>query len=177
MSEAPTYIDEIDYPPINVIQVSLGIEGDYLYVRLDYAGEIPSLALQIAPSGNIEAQTVETQGTNIALEVDNNPETGAIGVDIFFAVNFDYGERTQVYANYDFSGTDDIHENNQHLDGKLGKGGMGYDYAIVRYNVSQLGKYFPRGNTVMAKFWSEAQSDLYHHYDFEEIGPVEWMIP
>jgi hypothetical protein len=177
ISEAPAYIDEIDYLPINVIKVSLGVEGKYLYMRLDYAGDIPPIPVGVTPSGNVEAQTIEAQGTNIALEVDNNPNTGAIGTDIFFAINFDYGQRTQVYANYDFSGTDDIHENNQHLDGELGDGGMGYDYVLVRYDTSGLGEYFPRGDTVTIKFWSEAQSDLYHHYDFEEINRVEWTIP
>jgi len=177
ISGAPSYIDEIDYPAINVTKVSLGVEGKYLYMRLDYAGDVPSLPYQIAASGNIEAQTVEAQGTNIALEVDNNPDIGAIGVDIFFAVNFDYGERTQVYANYDFSGTDDIHENNQHLEGELGEGGMGYDYVIVRYDTSGLGRFFPRGDTVMVRFWSEAESSLYHHFAFEEIDAVEWTIP
>ncbi|MFC1998520.1 hypothetical protein ACFLVR_02620 [Chloroflexota bacterium] len=177
MSDAPAYIDEVDYPPINVIRVSLGVEGKYLYIRLDYAGGIPSFAIEVIASGNIEAQTVEAQGTNVALEVDNNPDTGAIGVDIFFAVNFDYGEQTQVYANYDFAGTNDIHKNNQHLEGELGEGGMGYDYAIVRYDTSELGAYFPRGSTVMVEFWSEVVSSLYHHFDFEEIDAVEWTIP
>ena len=177
ISGAPSYIDEINYPAINVTKVSLGVEDNYLYMRLNYAGEVPSLPFQITASGNIEAQIVEAQGTNIALEVDNNPDTGAIGVDIFFAVNFDYGERTQVYANYDFSGTDDIHDNNQHIEGELGEGGMGYDYVVVRYDTSQMGQFFPRGSMVMMEFWSEAESDLYHHFDFEEINAVQWTIP
>jgi len=175
--DAPSYLNEIDYPPINVTKVLLGTEGKYLYMRLDYAGEVPSLPFQIMANGNIEAQTVEAQGTNIALEVDNNPDTGAVGVDIFFAVNFDYGERTQVYANYDFSSTDDIHENNQHLEGEVGDGGMGYDYVIVRYDTSGLGEYFPRGDTVIVEFWSEAESSLYHHFAFEETDQFEWTIP
>ncbi|MFC1978991.1 hypothetical protein ACFLVP_03285 [Chloroflexota bacterium] len=177
VSDAPTYIDQIDYPPINITKVLLGVEDNYLYMRLDYAGEVPSLPYQIIPAGEVEAQTVEAQGTNVVFEVDNNPDTGAIGVDIFFAVNFDYGKRTQVYTNYDFSGTDDIHENNQHMEGEVGDGGMGYDYVIVRYDISKLGSFFPRGNTVMVGFWSEAESDLYHHFDFEETDQIEWTIP
>ena len=175
ISEAPTYIDQVDYPAINITKVSLGVEGNYLYMRLDYAGEVPSLPFQIAATGDIEAQTVTCQGASVALDVDSNPDTGAefSGIEIFFSVNHDYGERSEAYAKYNLSNADDV----QHLDGEAGEGGMGYDYVIVRYDTSGLGSFFPRGDTVMVEFWSEAESDLYDHFAFEETDQVEWTIP
>ena len=175
ISDAPTYIDEIDYPAANITKISLGIEGKYLYMRLDYASEVPSLPFQIAAEGNIEAQVVEAQGTSVALDSDNNPNTGAefSGIEIFFSVNHDYGEKTEAYAKYNLSNADSV----LYLYGEVGDGGMGYDYVVVRYDTSGLGRFFPRGDTVMVEFWSEAESDLYRHFAFEEADVVDWEIP
>ncbi|MBT3363171.1 MAG: hypothetical protein HN929_12040 [Chloroflexi bacterium] len=175
ISGAPAYIDEINYSPINVTKVWLGMDGDYLYMRLDYASTIPDDPLWIAATGNVQEQTVGVQGTSLALDVDSNPDTGAefSGIEIFFSVNHEYGSRSEAYAKYDLSALVVV----KHLDGEVGDGGMGDNYVIVRYDTSQLGEYFPRGDTVMLEFWSEAESDLYHHFDFEEIDAVQWTIP
>ena len=124
-------------------------------------------------SGNIQEQTVESQSTSVALDSDNNAGTGIEGgVDIVFSVNHEYEGESEAYAKYNLSSSDA-----NHLSGEVDDGGIGDDYVIVRYDTSQLGQYFPRGDTVMVEFWSEAESNLYDHFDFEESDQVEWAIP
>jgi hypothetical protein len=107
---------------------------------------------------------------------------GVSGVDIFFAINFDYGSRVQVYANYGFP-TGDLHEPQGQEEAELGGGGPGHDYAIVRYRIVGLGAYVPRGEQVEVGSWSEAESfdaagDLkYRHFAFDRVIEDDtWII-
>lgn len=144
--------------------------------------------VHVQPSGEVEEQWANNQGMNIALNVDGDIDTGGggegvHGIDIFFAVSFDYGRRNQVYANWDFP-DGDVHHNQQHMDGELLEGGPGHSFALVRYDVSNLGSFFPRGQTVDVGSWSEAESYdaqdnlKYHHFAFDRvIDGGSWVIP
>jgi hypothetical protein len=186
--DAPPYSGPVDFPPVDITGISVGVDGDFLYMRVDYAGIIPSHVIVIPPDGEVEEQSVGNQGMNIALNVDGDAQTGGggegvDGIDIFFAVGFDYGISHNVYVNWDFP-DGDVHHNQHHAEGELGEGGPGYDYALVRYDISDLGSFFPRGQTVDIGSWSEAESFnadgslKYHHFAFDlAIDGGSWTIP
>jgi len=184
----PPYSGPVPFPPADVRRVSVGVDGRFLYMRVDYLGSIPIDVVHQQPSGEIEDQWVKDQGMNIAMNVDGDIDTGADGegvhgIDIFFAVAFDFGMRAKVYANWDFP-DGDVHHHQNHSEGELGIGGPGYDYAVVRYDTSTMGAFFPRGATVDVGSWSEAESFdadgslKYHHFAFDRvIDGGTWTIP
>ncbi len=60
----------------------------------------------------------------------------------------------------------------------------GTNFGIVRYDISELETYVPRGTTVDVGSWSEAESfdaqgELkYHHFAFDRvIDGGSWQIP
>lgn len=189
----------VEFLSIDLTEVSLGIDqlinsdGDtvtFLYMRVEFVGAIPDQPVHILPdtSGTIEDQFVKNQGMNIALNTDDNMGTGGggegvSGIDIFFAVNFEYGVRAQIYANFGFA-EGDLHIASGQIEGELGEGGSGYDYAVVRYKVSEVADYFPLGVTVDIGSWSEAESFnadgtlKYHHFAFDRLpGDTTWFVP
>ncbi len=186
--DGPPYSGPVPWPSIDVTRVSVGVEAGFLYMRVDFAGAIPADVVHLMPEGEIEEQFVTNQGMNIALNVDGEVGTGGggegvSGIDIFFAVSFDYGKRHQIYANWDFP-DGDVHHHQSQLYGELGEGGPGSSYAVVRYPISDLGSFFPRGETVDIGSWSEAESYeadgtlKYHHFAFDRVIDGEtWTIP
>ncbi len=184
----PPYSGPVSYPPVDVTEVAVGIDGDFLYMRVTYAGIVPSIVVHVPANGEVEEQWITNQGMNIALNTDGDQGTGGSGegvsgVDIFFAVSFEYGQRHQVYTNWDFP-DGDIHNHVGHLEGELGEGGPGFDYALARYPITTLGAFLPRGSTVEIGSWSEAESYdgagnlLYHHFAFDRvIDGQSWVIP
>lgn len=168
---APPYSSPVDYPPVDVTGLSMGVDGDFLYIRYDFAGNLPQDEHEVAASGEVEQQTVHNQSISINFNSDNDLTTGAggegiDGIDIFFALVLEYGIETKVYANYGFP-DGDIHNHLGHAPGELGEGGSGYNYIVLRYKISDLGAYFPLGTTREFGGWSEAESDLYHHFAFD----------
>ncbi|MES9971248.1 MAG: hypothetical protein ABW092_14540 [Candidatus Thiodiazotropha sp.] len=177
---APPYIAPVNYPPIDVIGLSMGIDEGYLYIRFDFAGVIPTAEDPISASGEIEAQTVIGQSISVNFNSDGDLSTGAggegiDGIDIFFAFSLDYGNPPYVYTNYGFP-DGDIHHHVGHSDGELGEGGPGYDHAVLRFLISDFADYFPSGETIDYGGWSEAESDLYHHYAFDPMPASSFYI-
>ncbi|MEW8370219.1 MAG: hypothetical protein AB2602_10745 [Candidatus Thiodiazotropha sp.] len=177
---APPYTDPIDYPPADLVALSMGIEGDYLYIRFDFAGTIPASENPVVASGEVEAQTVTGQGISVNFNSDNDLSTGAggegiDGIDIFFAFSLEYGIPPFVYTNYGFP-DGDIHHHLGHADGELGEGGPGYDYVVLRFLIPEFADYLPRGETLDFGGWSEAESDLYHHYAFDPMQASSFFV-
>ena len=178
---APPYASPVDYPPVDVTDISMGVDGEFLYIRYDFAGALPDAPFAVAASGEVEQQTVEHQSISINFNSDDDLGTGAggegiDGIDIFFALVIEYGFETKVYANYGFP-DGDIHHHQGQTIGELGPGGPGHDYVILRYKITDLGQYFPRGTTRDFGGWSEAESDLYHHFAFDPWVADSFDIP
>ena len=182
----PPYVTH--YAPADIRDVSLGMDGKYLYMRLDFSGILPHGNVYVPADGVVEEQTVHGQSFSINLDCDNSDVTGANGegvkgLDIYFAINMLYGIETMAYANYDFPppgdpNYGDVHYHNGHVEGEVGAGGPGYDFLLLRYDVSGVDPFFfPRGTTVEIGAWSEAESDLYHHFSFDPMNPSNWAIP
>lgn len=111
---------------------------------------------------------------------------GVSGIDIYFAVKFDYRYGiygNNVYCNYDFP-DGDLHFPEGQLIGELFEGSPGFTYALVRYDISNLGPFFVIGTTVDVGSWSEAESFnqddtlKYHHFAYDRaIDGGSWTIP
>ncbi len=184
----PPYSGPVPFPSVDVTRVSVGVDGDFLYMRVEYAGPIPESPVHVLPDGEVEEQWANNQGMNIALNVDGDIQTGGggegvSGIDIFFAVSFDYGRQNNIYANWDFP-DGDVHHNLHQMEGEIGEGGPGHNFALVRYDISALGVFFPLGQTVDIGSWSEAESFnadgslKYHHFAFDRvIDGGTWTLP
>ncbi|MCU7920048.1 MAG: hypothetical protein KZQ95_17085 [Candidatus Thiodiazotropha sp. (ex Epidulcina cf. delphinae)] len=177
---APPYSTPVDYPPVDLIGLSMGVEGGFLYIRFDFAGVIPTATNPVAESGEVEAQTVLGQGISVNFNSDGDLNTGAggegiHGIDIFFAFSLEYGRPPYVYADYGFP-DGDIHHPLGHADGELGEGGPGYDYVLLRFLIADFADHFPKGETLDYGGWSEAESDLYHHFAFDPMMPGSFYM-
>ena len=174
-SEAPPSV--IPYPPADITGVYAAVSGNYLYVKFTFNALIPT-GVQ-----SVSGQVVTGQGTNLSLDSDNNPLTGAAGdgiagVDIFFAVNITYGASRPLkpYANFGFP-SGNIHNNTGSLTGAYRSGGPGYSHVVARWDISGLGAYFPRSTLVKAGSWSEAPSTQYHHFAYDAVTALNWTTP
>ena len=167
----------------DVTEIQFGVDVDFLYIRVDFAGPVPTSPIHIpAEAGNnFEEQWITNQGMNVAMDsvpgVGGGGE-GVDGIDIFFAVNFIYGVQTAVYTNYSFP-DGDVHNNEYQDYGELIEGGMGHDYVLVRFYITDKAPYYPStsGQTVNVGSWSEAESYtaasggtlFYHHFFYDLI--------
>lgn len=176
------------YPPSDLISIRLGLSGSVLYMRVKFAGVIPTGPVAVPAQGTMPAQIAKDQGMSLNMDIDNDVKTGAAGspvmngIDIFYAVRFVYGVRSEAYVNYDFPGYD-VHANRGHLEGSILEGGPGSDYVTVGFDVSGLGAFLPRGRSVVIGAWSESQSFrpdgslLYHHFAYDPTTAESWTIP
>lgn len=177
---APPYSTAVYYPPADVIGLSMGIEDGFFYIRFDFAGVIPTTDIPVSAAGEIEAQTVTAQGISVNFNSDGDLNTGAggegiDGIDLFFGFSLEYGEPPYVYANYGFP-DGDIHHPLGHSDGEMGEGGPGYQYVVLRFMISDFADYLPSGETLDYGGWSEAESDLYHHFSFDPLAPGSFYV-
>jgi len=172
-AEGPASV--IPYSPVDVRIVRLWKADNCIYVRVDFAGEIP-----LTPQ-TLSGETVNQQGFNVSFDSDNSFNTGAQiggigGIDIFFAVVIKYDQSpTAPYANYNFQ-TSDIHTNTGHLEGEFRSGGPGHSYIVYRFSLSSLGNLFPSGREVTLGGWSEAESNLHHHFAMDSYATVKWNV-
>lgn len=177
---APDYENPVDYPPIDVVALSMGTDELFLYIRFDFAGNIPTAIDPVSHNGEIEQQQVLGQSISINFNSDNDLSTGAggegiDGIDIFFAFSLEYGKPPYVYANYGFP-DGDIHNHLGQADGELGAGGPGSSYVLLRFLLSDVADYLPRDRTLDYGGWSEAESNLYHHFSFDQFQPGQMVI-
>ena len=177
--DQPTY--PVSYPPVDVTQLSFGVQGHYFYIRIDYVGVIPTAPVDIAEDPPIEAQTVSEHGTLIAMNIDNDGMTGVNGIEVFYLVGFKYGQGIPVGGGYNLiPGTEDCQND---VWGEFGEGGPGHNYIIVRYNLEKLGSFFPRGSTVQIEWASEALSvdssgaEFYHHFAVDALNFTTLTLP
>lgn len=183
-SEAPNHLYQ--FAPMDVKSIQIGLNGEYLYIRADYADTIPFEQVTVEESDTTELQHVRNQSISVVIDADNSDATGAAGdsvkgVDLFFAINFIYGSYSMQYANFDFP-DGNIHNNTGTTKGELGAGGPGTTFAIVRYKLSDISTYISAGKSVEIGGWAESESykpdgsKSYHHFAFDAFSPGTWTI-
>ena len=176
------------YPPVDIDKIKMGVDENHLYIKVEFVGEIPDEVIHIPAQNSVAEQWVKNQGMSVNMNSDGDEQTGAggegvKGIDIFFGLGFDYGKWSQAYANYGFP-DGDIHHNQGQIEGVIGEGGQGYDYVIIRFDISLLpAQYWPKGTTVDIGSWSEAESFdhdnnvFYHHFAFDPQPSAQFTIP
>ena len=175
----------IPYAPTDVVRSAYGVDDDFFYLRLEFAGTIPSVPQDIPGNPpDFVSQTATGQVSSFVINTDGNDTSGgqanpwANGVEIFFAFVIEYGLRIDIYANYDFA-NDDLHQHRQQVLGELGAGGPGTNFMLMRWDVSQLPPaFFPRGQTVTVGQWTEGETNLIHEMAIDTaIEHGTWTIP
>jgi hypothetical protein len=161
------------YPSIDVTDVALGVDNDYLYIRVDFAVPIPTVHQDVSGVWPFPSEYVKDQGFRLNLNVD-----GQFGGDVLFTCKLRYGEGYVLYVL-----SVEVPANLDPLVGvgELGEGGSGYDYLIVRFDVSELGSLFPRGTAVTAGLDASADSvdadDNMADSAWDNVSVGVWNIP
>jgi hypothetical protein len=174
----------IPHPPGDATRISWGIEGDFLYLRLDFAAPIPQAPVPVAALGGVGPQTVQGQSVSLVINADNSTSTGGgaspwlEGVDLFVALNLRYGSDNLAYINYDFL-DGDLHKHQHQIDGVVGEGGPGTTFVVARYDISSVPTSFlPRGATVGVGSWVESESELFHEMAVDTVLVHQtWLVP
>ena len=161
------------YPPVDVTNLALGVFEDYLYIRVEYSAPIPTTAQDVAGIWPAPAESVTDQSFVLYVDLD-----AGTGYDMAFVCKLRYGEGYTIYIlNAVIQASLDPLEGI----GELGEGGSGFDFLIVRYDVSRLGSLFPRGATVWVDFWSRAEDidvdDWQAGQATDPVGVGLWTIP
>jgi len=170
--------DALAYPPSDLTELSFGVAGGYLYVRIDLAAPIPAGPVPLPRDGEIEAQVIRGQSFLLEVETDGDEKTGTTeGVDIAFVIAIEYGKPLDIQARFDFV-EGDRSRYRGHVEGEFGGGGPGKSYLIVRYDTSSIPvAFWPYGSTVELRGVSAASSDLYASVSRDLLSPTEWKIP
>ncbi|MCG7982257.1 MAG: hypothetical protein JAY90_05815 [Candidatus Thiodiazotropha lotti] len=134
----------------------------------------------ISNNGEVEEQQVLSHSISINFNSDSDLSTGASGeeidgIDIFFAFSYKYGTPPYVYTNCGFP-DGDIHNHLSQADGEMGDGGPGYSFVTLRFLLCDVAEYLPHDQTMDYGRWSEAESDLYHHFSFDPFEPGQMPI-
>lgn len=180
--EAPSVL--IPHPPGDATRISWGIEGDFLFMRLDFAAPIPQGPVPVAAVGELGPQTVQGQSVSLVINADASTATGGgaspwlEGVDLFVALNLRYGVDNLAYINYDFL-DGDLHKHQGQVQGVVGEGGPGTTFIVARYDISGVpARFLPRGSTVRVGSWVESESDLFHEMAVDTvIVDQAWLVP
>lgn len=180
--EAPPMV--IPHPPGDATRIAYGIEGNFLYLRLDFAAPIPSAPVAVAATGGVGPQTVDSQSMSLVINADGDTTTGGgaspwlEGVDLFVAISLRYGVDNLAYINFDFI-NGDLHLNRQQVKGVVGEGGPGTTFVVARYDVSSIpAAFLPRGSVVRVGSWIESESDLFHEMAVDTVLVDQaWRVP
>jgi hypothetical protein len=181
-SGAPPYSQPVAYAPADVTNVSFGLDDDYLYVQLDFDGNIPDAPQAISAAGEVESQTVLSQTFHLAMDTDNNDLTGGSGngvegVDVVFVVRADYGQGFEVMASHGLP-SGEVSVLGGQIHGELGAGGSGSNFLLARFDLSTIDPAsLPRGASVEVGGWSEAESNLYEDMTSDPLNTTSWSIP
>ena len=167
-------------PFADLTGLTLAVDADYLYVLLNVNGAYPSTEGELPWYGQDQVRKL---GVNIALDTDNNRNTGSPGdggaevllgaglmttptcgwMDVY---NFWYGP-TGVEQPEDQRWK---HGNNRELV-VAAWGGAGFDYRVSVFPVQYLGLH--PGQTIAVNAWNECNSLKYpqQHATFDVLGP------
>jgi hypothetical protein len=166
----------VKFSPSDLLKVSFTNDNQYLYVKFDVAGAIPTLPLSYtAPHG---ADTVRIVPIDCILDTDNNNSTGNImnmrGGDVAVEAWFGSPEKANgkmykyaKYAFYDPNGNENV---GTWINGEFSGGGVGYTYVSARYPLAGL--KLKSGSIFNVRCVVEAESDSYHHFA-RDVAPTD----
>lgn len=178
----------IQFSPVDLIKVYTTNDNQYLYVKFEAAGALPTLPLTY--SGN----EVHKIGWCVLIDNDRSTATGNIvgesGADIILSLRYQLNGEAGWYGNYYFydpngypgwwydshdpqTGEPLIDLATERLVNKVG-GGTNENYVIWRVPLSGLG--ISKGAMINVSTWAESESDLYHHFARDPApGEDQWF--
>lgn len=158
--------EPVNYPPINITKVSFGVHEEYLYVKLEFLGELPKK----------KEEPVTKITIGILMDKDCNYSTGWIGIDVNIGLDIEWDENGELIYGvgmiYDIPDTPNMEDEDTAMrNGKFMKlayaGGPGTDYLIIQIPMNLLG--LQSGQQVILDIHAEAESPKYHHYAFDAL--------
>lgn len=156
------------FPPVDIKQISLGTDSGYLYICIKYYATTPTT------TQNVEGHLVNQMNPTIALDTDNNLDTGGEGGSeaiASFLIEFSDSVKPKSYMAYNYTGNGNYA--NQ-VEFNYTAGGPGKDYVIMQIPMNILG--VTSNQTINIKCWSESMSvdkngkEEYHHFAFDFLG-------
>jgi hypothetical protein len=159
---------------------TFAVDADYLYVRLDVNGVYPAVESELPWYGQDQIRKLNI---NIALDTDNNPNTGSPGdggSEVLLGAGMTISPGCGWTDGYNFwygpTGVEQpesqrwTHGDNRSLV-VAAWGGAGFDYRVVVYPVGLLGLH--PGQTIAVNSWNECASLRYPdlHATFDVLGP------
>jgi hypothetical protein len=168
-------------------EVDIGMDRNYLYVKSIYYGPWPGSDGEWPV---IDGNRITAIAFNVGIDADGNAQTGVIDdggteiqVNCGAKYNMTYGDPRGTFNGYrtNPSGIETPEEkrylNNYYADAIM-LGGPGHDYVVGAYPLKDLA--LRAGQTVTIMAWLEANSEKYHHADFDpldtsHIATPEWQ--
>lgn len=165
------------FTPIDQYQTYMGVRNNRLYIKWTLGGNIPSR------QESLEGNTIKSVTYNMAIDTDNNTGNGWSGAETHLQLNITYDDDGKMWitpwfrANYlDAGGNEGNFEATG--DGVLysSNGGLGKNYFIISYSLDDLLGTVSLGQNVNFNFWSEAESNLWHHFSFDQYQWAPWNV-
>jgi hypothetical protein len=161
------------YPPIDIDKIYMGVYNGRLYIKWTLGGAIPD------KQETVFNNTIKSVSYNIAVDTNNDIMDGWYGAEthLQFRVGYDDDGDIWVLPWYRTKFID-----MSEPEGKFGKtgdgilhsgnGGLGKNYFIISYALSDLLGTVYVGQDIHLQFWSEAESNLLHHFSFDAFPKI-----
>ncbi len=159
------------YSPIDIDNIYMGIRDNRIYAKVSLAGVIPNSRQTIG------SDTIQGLSWNLIFDTDGNVNNGCFGSEKALAFNISYHDDGQIWYNvYGWSacqgGTYDGVSPNLSGTFHTYSSGIGKNSAVVSFSLSEIGINI--GESLNIQAWGEAESNLWHHYSFDETSWASW---
>lgn len=173
------------YSPIDLDNLYMGVSSGRLYIRWTLGGAIPTG--QQTVNGNV----IKTVTYNVKVSTEANPSisNNCGGTATFLQINIAFHDNGQIWYNPWFNSictnSGPYQSDHDWAFARTGNGlahtynsGIGKNTIVWSYALSDLGNNFGVGDTVKLDFYSEAQSNLYEHYSYEDNSRAwpSWVV-
>jgi len=163
--------EPVNYPPINITEVSFGVHEGYLYVKFEFLGELPT-----------EKEDPVTKITVCMLmDKDCNYSTGWMGIDVNIGLDIEWDENGELISGvgmiYDIPDMPNMEDEDAAMQAgkfmKLSyKGGPGTNYLIIQIPMDVLNLH--SGQEIIVEIHAEAESPEHHHYAFDSLKNLQY---
>jgi uncharacterized membrane protein YgcG len=161
------------YGPVDLDDLYMGVRDGRLYIKWTLGGTIPS-SLQ-----TIDSNKITTIVYNVGIDTDGNENTGMFGAETFLQINIQYHDNGQIWYTPWFQAGYISGEGDSAVFEKRGNGlahtynsGLGKQTIVYSYALGDLANTVSIGSNLRINVWSEAESNLWHHYSFD--GQSNW---
>jgi hypothetical protein len=165
-----------NYPPVDIDKLYMGVSGERLYIKWTINGTIPT------ERENVDNNTIESLSYNLLIDNDENTFDGWNGAEAHLQLVITYDDDGDIWISPSyrakFLGWDQGYEGHFEAQGEnntihSSDGILGDNYFIISYSLDDLLGTVYADQTINLQLWSEANSDLYHHFAFDTYPTAE----